>query len=147
VPLSVGVDVIELDRVAAVIERWQEKFLDRVYTPDEQRYCRGRVAELAVRFAAKEAISKALGTGIRGLAWRDMEIVPDPAPWAVRVVAPQVGLVAVGRTLATERPSPVFSQSAATAAVTTDQAVPPAVSAPPVIETSHASMPLFPFRE
>jgi holo-[acyl-carrier protein] synthase len=78
VALSVGVDVIEIERVAAVIARWQEKFLERVYTPDELRYCRGRIAELAARFAAKEAISKALGTGIRGLAWRDMEIVPDP---------------------------------------------------------------------
>lgn len=78
VALSVGVDVIEIARVAEVIDRWQEKFLQRVFTEAELRYCRGRIAELAARFAAKEAISKALGTGIRGLAWRDMEIVPDP---------------------------------------------------------------------
>jgi len=76
--LSVGVDVIEIDRVAAVIQRWGPKFLNRVYTDLELRYCRNRVPELAARFAAKEAISKALGTGIRGLAWRDMEILPDP---------------------------------------------------------------------
>jgi len=76
--LSVGVDVIEIDRVAAVILRWGPRFLNRVYTDLELRYCRGRVPELAARFAAKEAISKALGTGIRGLAWRDMEILPDP---------------------------------------------------------------------
>jgi holo-[acyl-carrier protein] synthase len=61
-----------------VIDRWRERFLERVYTPAELRYCRGRVPELAVRFAGKEAIAKALGTGIRGLAWRDMEILPDP---------------------------------------------------------------------
>jgi holo-[acyl-carrier protein] synthase len=75
---SVGVDIIEIDRVEAVIRRWQEKFLHRVYTESELRYCRGRIPELAARFAAKEAISKALGTGIRGLFWREMEILPDP---------------------------------------------------------------------
>jgi holo-[acyl-carrier protein] synthase len=78
VPLSVGTDIIEIHRVAAVIERWQDRFLERIYTPAELRYCRGRIPELAARFAGKEAVSKALGTGIRGLAWRDMEILPDP---------------------------------------------------------------------
>ena len=77
-PLSVGTDIIEIHRIAAVIDRWRERFLERVYTPSELRYCRGRIPELAARFAGKEAISKALGTGIRGLAWRDMEILPDP---------------------------------------------------------------------
>ena len=77
-PLSVGTDIIEIPRVAAVIDRWGDKFLGRVYTPLELRYCRRRIPELAVRFAGKEAIAKALGTGIRGLAWRDMEILPDP---------------------------------------------------------------------
>lgn len=61
-----------------MIDRWRERFLERVYTSAELRYCRGRVPELAVRFAGKEAIAKALGTGIHGLAWRDMEILPDP---------------------------------------------------------------------
>ena len=75
---SVGVDIVEIERVAAVIARWQERFLARVYTEAEQRYCRGRIAELAARFAGKEAITKALGTGIVGLAWREMEILPDP---------------------------------------------------------------------
>jgi holo-[acyl-carrier protein] synthase len=74
---SVGVDIVEIERVAAVVRRWNEKFLDRVFTEAENRYCRGRIPELAARFAGKEAISKALGTGIRGLAWREMEILPD----------------------------------------------------------------------
>ncbi|HEX2036546.1 MAG TPA: holo-ACP synthase [Chloroflexota bacterium] len=74
---SVGVDIIEIERVAAVIARWQEKFLRRVYTEAELAWCRGRIPELAARFAGKEAITKALGTGIRGLAWREMEILPD----------------------------------------------------------------------
>ena len=75
---SVGVDIVEIERVAAVIARWQGRFLERVYTEAERRYCRGRIAELAARFAGKEAITKALGTGIVGLAWREMEILPDP---------------------------------------------------------------------
>ena len=76
--ISVGVDVIEIERVAAVVERWGERFLRRVYTQLELTYCRGRIPELAARFAAKEAVTKALGTGIRGLAWREMEILADP---------------------------------------------------------------------
>ena len=55
-PLSVGTDIVEIYRVAGVIERWQEKFLQRVYTPAELRYCSGRVPELAARFAGKESI-------------------------------------------------------------------------------------------
>ncbi len=76
--LSCGVDLVEIDRVAAVIGRWGDRFLIRIFTDAERAYCRGRVPELAVRFAAKEAVSKALGTGIVGMAWRDIEVVPDP---------------------------------------------------------------------
>ncbi len=76
--LSCGVDLVEIDRVAAVLVRWGDRFLTRVFTEAERAYCRGRVPELAVRFAAKEAVSKALGTGIVGMAWRDIEVVPDP---------------------------------------------------------------------
>lgn len=74
---SVGVDAVEIDRIARSIERFGERFLRRVYTESEILYCHGRVPELAARFAAKEAISKALGTGIRGIVWREMEILPD----------------------------------------------------------------------
>ena len=74
---SVGVDIIEIERIEAVLRRHGERFLERVYTPAEQAYCRGRVQELAARFAAKEAISKALGTGLRGIAWQEMEILGD----------------------------------------------------------------------
>lgn len=75
--LSVGVDIIEIERIAAVLERHGSRFLQRIYTEREVAHCRGRVAELAARFAAKEAASKALGTGMRGIRWRDMEILPD----------------------------------------------------------------------
>lgn len=75
--LQCGVDVIEIPRIAAAIDRWGPAILDRVWTPAEQRICRGRMPELAARFAAKEAISKALGTGIRGIRWQEMEVLPD----------------------------------------------------------------------
>jgi len=73
----VGVDIIEIARVRRVIDRWGQRFLSRVYTEAELEFCRGRVPELAVRFAAKEAVMKALGTGIRGVSWRDIEILPN----------------------------------------------------------------------
>jgi len=75
--LSVGVDLIETDRIARALERWGDRFLQYVYTSAELDYCRWHVPELAARFAAKEAVSKALGTGLRGIRWREMEILPD----------------------------------------------------------------------
>jgi holo-[acyl-carrier protein] synthase len=74
---AVGIDMIEIDRVRGVLARHPRRFLERVYTPEEAAFCRGRVAELAARFAAKEATMKALGTGVRSVAWRDIEILPD----------------------------------------------------------------------
>jgi holo-[acyl-carrier protein] synthase len=74
---AVGIDVIEIARVRKVLERHPERFLQRVFTPEEVAFCRGRVPELAARFAAKEAVMKALGTGARGLAWREIEILPN----------------------------------------------------------------------
>ncbi len=75
--LSVGVDIIEIERIALAVARWSGRFLTRVYTPAELALCKGRVPELAVRFAGKEAISKALGTGLLGVAWREMEVLAD----------------------------------------------------------------------
>src|SRR6266700_1396066 len=75
VNVAVGVDIIEVERVRKVYEKHGERFLRRIYTETEVRQCRGKVTRLAGRFAAKEAISKALGTGLRGVAWREMEIV------------------------------------------------------------------------
>ena len=75
--LAVGLDVVLISRVRKVLERHPERFLRRVYTPEEVAFCRGRVHELAARFAAKEAVMKALGTGARGLAWREIEILPN----------------------------------------------------------------------
>jgi len=75
--LSVGVDIIEIDRIARALDRFGDRFLRRVYTPAEVVYCRNKIPELAARFAAKEAISKALGTGLVGISWAEMEILGD----------------------------------------------------------------------
>jgi len=75
--LSVGVDIIELERMSRALSHARARFLERVYTPAEQVFCRDRQDELAVRFAGKEAISKALGTGLFGISWTEMEILPD----------------------------------------------------------------------
>lgn len=75
--LAVGIDIIVISRVGKVLRRHPERFLARVFTPEEVAFCRGRVPELAARFAAKEAVMKALGTGARGLAWREIEILPN----------------------------------------------------------------------
>src|SRR5215471_5586784 len=75
--LACGIDAIELDRVRRTFLKHPERFQKRVFTDLEIAFCRGRVHELAVRFAAKEATMKALGTGVRGVGWRDIEILPD----------------------------------------------------------------------
>lgn len=84
--LGIGSDLIDITRIAAVIERHGERFLDRIFTPTERAKAARRaknekmvVATYAKRFAAKEACSKALGTGIRqGVWWRDMGVVNLP---------------------------------------------------------------------
>ena len=73
--LVTGVDIVEIARVRKVYERYGERFLRRIYTEGEIAYCRGRAPQLASRFAAKEAVMKALGTGVRGVRWRDIEVV------------------------------------------------------------------------
>ena len=75
--LAAGIDAIELVRVERTLNRHPERFLARVFTDLEIALCRGRVRELAVRFAAKEAMMKALGTGVRGVGWREIEILAN----------------------------------------------------------------------
>ncbi|MBI2334168.1 MAG: holo-ACP synthase [Chloroflexi bacterium] len=83
--LRTGVDLIEVNRVAEAIERHGERFLNRVFTVSEQKECNGRIASLAARFAAKEAVAKALGTGIGDVSWLEIEIRSDEkkAPYLV----------------------------------------------------------------
>jgi holo-[acyl-carrier protein] synthase len=71
--LKTGVDIIEIPRIQAVLDRRGERFLKRVFSDLEILECRGRAEALAIRFAAKEAVSKALGTGIGPISWREVE--------------------------------------------------------------------------
>lgn len=80
---GIGNDIIEVSRIKSIIDRYHSRFLNRVFTPHEQKYCLSKKEpslHFAGRFAAKEAIAKALGTGLRhGLSWQDIEIRNDPA--------------------------------------------------------------------
>jgi holo-[acyl-carrier protein] synthase len=85
--LYTGIDLIEIERIARAIERWGDRFLDRVFTPAELAIYRARPASLAARWAAKEAVAKLLGVGLRGLggagrpgdglAWTEIEVLSD----------------------------------------------------------------------
>ena len=75
--LITGTDIIEIARIGKVLDKYGSRFLNRIYTQDEQKYCRGRAPQLASRFAAKEAVMKALGTGVRGVGWKDIEITRE----------------------------------------------------------------------
>src|SRR6266700_5269524 len=75
---GIGVDLVNIPRMRDVIDRWQDRFLQRVFTEQEIAYCRRRrdpIPHFAARFAAKEATLKALGTGLRmGVNWRELEV-------------------------------------------------------------------------
>ncbi len=80
--LTVGIDIVQIPRIQRAVERFGQRFLERVYTPMELIWCRGRVPELAARFAAKEAVSKALGVGVRvlsrdGIYFHEVEVLSD----------------------------------------------------------------------
>lgn len=75
--LAVGVDIIEVERLARGMARHGPRFCDRFFTVREQEQCGGRAASLAGRFAVKEAVGKALGTGIGDVTWKEVEIVND----------------------------------------------------------------------
>lgn len=73
---AIGVDIIEVDRIKRAIARRQDSFLKRIYTRVELENHKN-VSSLAARFAAKEAVMKALGTGTRGVGWTDIEIISN----------------------------------------------------------------------
>ena len=87
--LGTGIDLVENEHMAHVLGRWGERFRDRVFLRDEQRYCEGTASpcrHYAGRFAVKEAVSKAFGTGIGpSIGWLDMEVVRDPESGAPSV--------------------------------------------------------------
>jgi holo-[acyl-carrier protein] synthase len=80
--VGTGIDITEVSRIAAAITRFGDRFLQRVYTPREIKYCqskRNASERFAARFAAKEAAMKAIGTGLRrGVTWQDVEVGHEP---------------------------------------------------------------------
>jgi holo-[acyl-carrier protein] synthase len=79
---GIGVDIVNIARITQAIQRWGEKFLQRTFTRQEMAYCASKTfptQHYAVRFAAKEAVFKALGTGWNyGVGWLDIEVLVDP---------------------------------------------------------------------
>ena len=102
-----GVDMVDCNRLAGSIEKFGQKFLDRIYTPLEQEYCRSRkkseIQSLAGRFAVKEAVLKVIGTGWRdGIAWTDIEVRNQPSGQPIahlhgkcKEIAAQQGIVKI----------------------------------------------------
>ncbi len=80
--LGLGVDIVQISRIEAALKRHGRRFENRLFTAEELAYCRRRprpALHLAGRFAAKEAASKALGTGMRGVSFREIEIIREPS--------------------------------------------------------------------
>jgi holo-[acyl-carrier protein] synthase len=80
---GIGIDLVKVARIERVLGRYGDRFLARVFTGSEIAYCGGKswaAAGFAMRFAAKEAFSKALGVGLRrnGIRWREVEVIPNP---------------------------------------------------------------------
>ncbi|MBN1317155.1 MAG: holo-ACP synthase [Anaerolineales bacterium] len=75
--IRVGVDLVEVDRIESLLERYGDRFARRIFTDREFRDSCRQPERLAARFAAKEAVSKALGTGIGSMSWRHVEVVHD----------------------------------------------------------------------
>ena len=83
---ELGIDIVRIARIAQTLEKFGDRFSRRVLTPAEAVYVRNRPQTLAGRWAAKEAVSKVLGLGVRGIGWRDIEVerLPTGAP-AIRL--------------------------------------------------------------
>jgi holo-[acyl-carrier protein] synthase len=97
--LGTGVDIVEIERLRKVIERQKDRFLSRVFTSGEQQFCnahRDPTPHYAARFAAKEAVFKALGTGwAKGVTWLDVEVLrerQDPPKLALKGEALKVSV-------------------------------------------------------
>jgi holo-[acyl-carrier protein] synthase len=95
--VGIGLDLVKIERIRAMVDRWQERFLRRLYTEAEQQLSAKRMspyAFLAGRFAAKEAILKALGTGwMDGIRWRDIQVLNDPSGKPIATADGRAGLL------------------------------------------------------
>lgn len=78
-PLRTGIDLIDIERISRLAPAIRVRFIERVFTVAEQQFCADRDERLAGRFACKEAVAKALGTGIGEVRWKDIEILADPS--------------------------------------------------------------------
>ena len=116
---ELGVDIIQIRRIRETLARFGPRFAGRVLTPEEAAYVRDRPAQLAGRWAAKEAVSKVLGLGVRGVGWREIEVVrlPTGQP-AVRLSgralarAEQLGMGRIALSISHERDYAVAVASA-----------------------------------
>ena len=107
---ELGIDIIKVDRIREAIQRFGPRFSRRVLTADEARYVRDRPETFAGRWAAKEAVSKVLGLGVRGVGWRDIEIarLPTGQPQVrlsgrAQARAEQLGMARVAVSISHER--------------------------------------------
>lgn len=74
---ELGIDIVRVERIRRTLGRFGARFLERILTPAEAAHVRGRPESLAGRWAAKEAVSKVLGLGVRGVGWREIEVLPN----------------------------------------------------------------------
>ena len=97
--LAVGVDLVEIRRIAALVEQHGERFTGRVFTPGEVADCGGRAESLAARWAAKEAVAKALGTGIGAVGWQEIEVMRGESGCPAVILHGRAATLAVDRGL------------------------------------------------
>jgi holo-[acyl-carrier protein] synthase len=107
---ELGIDIIRVDRIAGVLARFGARFEQRVLTDAERRYVAGRPETFAGRWAAKEAVSKVLGLGVRGIGWREIEVerlpTGQPAPRLharAAARADQLGIASIALSITHER--------------------------------------------
>ena len=113
---ELGIDIIRVARIRAALDKFGPRFSKRVLTESEQRYVRGRPETMAGRWAAKEAVSKVLGLGVRGIGWRDIEIerLPTGQPHVqlhgrAAARAEQLGMGRIAVSITHEALSPVLA--------------------------------------
>lgn len=96
--VGIGLDLVKISRIETIARRWQDRFLQRIFTEDERRACFNRAwsyASLAGRFAAKEAMLKALGTGwSAGVSWHDIQVLNDVGGKPVATARGRTGALA-----------------------------------------------------
>jgi holo-[acyl-carrier protein] synthase len=107
---EIGIDIVRVARIAGVLQRHPQRFEERVLTNSERAYVRSRPESMAGRWAAKEAVSKVLGLGVRGVGWREIEIerLPTGQPAVLlheraAARAEQLGISGVALSISHER--------------------------------------------